>query len=456
MESGYKLIAPDVNLLIRRYSHSIQDPEQPSASMMEALDPLFKAMAELAPSSKNDEAKGVWVTVPRGKITDWSTYKEARAYEGVKNKKEYEELWLEFYPFEMEWYFVTIAENKPESHQKFRGLSVTGRSEHALIVNADLNDGVREETWYNEESAISLCRLLLPAVERSMGMLRDGIYNEFVAENLPYPHRTGVIKRSVVYAAELEYRDRVFEGLTTEQIQQYRNLITSGANDERKIGRLEKMTANDFFRACELGYKAIGKNTEGLTPAQLYLQYSDGRDEGLTGKGHGLNEGPGIDYDDPAAWEEWYFGSHSGGHPWEVVPGGNSTHMNLFVCHDRHTLEWKVRIGEMTQEAADQHPVGFYYQITGKHRPMESVNFYLALHDAGLPVMISDAEEILARFDASDYIGIVPHDTFPNYCEGMFPDEYGRVIDYMHVFDEDLEKYKDEIIWLPEDQAELK
>ena len=130
--------------------------------------------------------------------------------------------------------------------------------------------------------------------------------------------------------------------------------------------------------------------------------------------------------------------------------------MDLFVRHDKHTLEWKVRLGNMTQEEADHHPVGFYYQITGKHRPMESVNFYLALHDAGLPVLISDAEEILARFDASDYIGIVPHAVIPKYCENMFPKEYGRVIDFMHVYEEDLEKYKDDIIWLPEEPAELR
>ena len=109
----------------------------------------------------------------------------------------------------------------------------------------------------------------------------------------------------------------------------------------------------------------------------------------------------------------------------------------------------------MTQEEADQHPVGFYYQITGKHRPMESVSFYMALHDAGLPVLISDAEEILARFDASDYIGIVPHAVTPKYCESMFPEQYGKVIDFMHVYQEDLEKYKKDIIWLPEDPAEL-
>ena len=77
---------------------------------------------------------------------------------------------------------------------------------------------------------------------------------------------------------------------------------------------------------------------------------------------------------------------------------------------------------------------------------MESVSFYLALHDAGLPVLISDAEEILARFDASDYIGIVPHAVTPKYCESMFPEQYGKVIDFMHVYQEDLEKYKNDIM----------
>ena len=38
----------------------------------------------------------------------------------------------------------------------------------------------------------------------------------------------------------------------------------------------------------------------------------------------------------------------------------------------------------------------------------------------------------------------------------MFPKEYGRVIDFIQVYKEDLEKYKDDIIWLPEDSAELK
>ena len=65
MQKEYKLTAPDVNRLIGCFSHEIQNPEQPSVALAETLDPLFKAMENLAPSRENDEAKGIWVTVPK-------------------------------------------------------------------------------------------------------------------------------------------------------------------------------------------------------------------------------------------------------------------------------------------------------------------------------------------------------------------------------------------------------
>lgn len=83
----YKLIAPDVGRLVHCYSHAIQNPEQPSVALMEVLDPLFKAMEDLAPFKKNGEAKGIWVMVPRGKISDWRTYEEAQEYEEVESKR---------------------------------------------------------------------------------------------------------------------------------------------------------------------------------------------------------------------------------------------------------------------------------------------------------------------------------------------------------------------------------
>ena len=43
----------------------------------------------------------------------------------------------------------------------------------------------------------------------------------------------------------------------------------------------------------------------------------------------------------------------------------------------------------------------------------------------------------------------------PKYCEGMFPSEYGRVVDFMHVYEEEIKKFGDQIICLPMEQVEI-
>jgi len=42
-----------------------------------------------------------------------------------------------------------------------------------------------------------------------------------------------------------------------------------------------------------------------------------------------------------------------------------------------------------------------------------------------------------------------------NDTQGMFPAKYGHVIDFMHIYDEDLETIGDSIEWLPEPEAKL-
>ena len=109
----------------------------------------------------------------------------------------------------------------------------------------------------------------------------------------------------------------------------------------------------------------------------------------------------------------------------------------------------------MTEEEAAAHPCGYYFAVAGKHRAEEAVKFYMAISDAGLPVVLRDADEIFSRFKASDYIGIVPHDVTPRYCESMFSEKYGRVIDFIHVYQEELDTFGDAIEWLPEEEARI-
>ena len=451
----YKLVAPDIDHLVRCFEHGNRNPEVPTRSILPVLDELFAAFAPLAPLKKNKDAKAIWVTVPKGTIDDFGDYDEYVDEGEVENREEFEQLWLESYPDAKKWYEIVIVEDKnPDGSLRYRGVAVGNQT----IISAMMDEEPVEQDWRLGDIPDQLLNLMIEPVRESIEKLKDGTYNDWVAASLPYQFRTGVIKRSTLWKYEDDEKEQNLDGLDEQTITAFRSLMSSGVNDEGRIGRIKSFTANDFFKACEIGYRAVGKNVSGYSLHDLYMHYADGRDEGLTGEGHGLNAGDGIDFESPTAWDEWYFNrTQHGGHPWEVIPGGNSTHMELFVRHDKDSLGWRHKLGQVsdTEYEARMKDAGYYFQINGKHRPFESVTFYTALSAAGLPVVLDDAEEILARFDGSDYVGIVPHHVIPKYCEGMFPEKYGRVIDFMHVYDEDMVKYGDDIEWLPEDEAEL-
>ena len=227
-------------------------------------------------------------------------------------------------------------------------------------------------------------------------------------------------------------------------------------NDVMRIGRLSSMTANDFYNACSIGYKACGYEDDGLSPIDQYYRHADGRDEGLSSRGQGVSSGPGIDPDSSDAWDEWFFDRERfGGHPWEVCRGGSFTHLSLFVMHDRDELEWKIQSTEISAEESEKHPNGYYFIVAGTHRIFEAVNFYTALRKAGLPVLLSSGNEILARLDGTDYVGIVSHNSTWRDFEEIIPESYEPVIDFMHVYNEEMEKFGNQIEWIPEEPARL-
>ena len=454
----YKLVAPDIDCLLRCFERGWGNTEPPTAQLMEAVKPLVDAVADLKPCEENKEAKQIWITVPRGTIEDYGDFEEMKSYGEVKTRKQFEKRWKEEYPDEVKWYKVIVAMTDDERFA-YRAVSVDGNS----IVSASLRDGLAEqEELYSEQYVLILLPLLTEAVKNSMDMLRAGTYNDFVDKNLPYEHRTGVISRKDLWKVYPENKENIFENLSDEVYQKFQEFMAD--NDKYKIGRMKSFTANDFFKACELGYRACEKagfkyHCEDMTPVELYLHFADGRDEGLTGKGHGLHEGPGIDIDDPKAWDDWYFDrNHGGGHPWEVCRGGNSTHVDLFVRHDENGLEWDHERGDISDEIYEKYKAdtGYYLSVGGLAwtRSVEAVNFFVAIRDAGMPVVLSSGDAILRRFKGEDNVGIVPWRLPTRYCEELFPDEFGVMLDFIHVF-EDYEKMKGMITWLPEDPAEL-
>ena len=450
----YKLVAPDIDRLLHNFDRGHMNPSVPTAELTAAMNTLFVALSDLAPLKSNEEAKSIWLQIPRGSINDYDSFEDLVEYGVVDTREEYEACWLEDYPSEVKWYSLVIVESfNKEGSLSFRAVALDNKT----IISADMNRKSEPSESFTEEAAITLCSLITDAIAESMEKLRMGMYNDDVNEHLPYWFRKGVIKRNVLWEKDPGLKARALDGLAPETEAKFKQLLDSGINEPEKIGRIKEFTANDFFRACICGYKALNYDCGTLSPSEIYIRYADGRDEGLTGIGQSLNEGPGIDFDDHAAWNEWYFNSRRGGHPWEVIRGGNSTHVDLFVCHDQDKLRWELQNRQISDAEYKKRmeKSGYYFRISGKHRPLEAVTFYIALSTAGFPVVIEDAEEFLARYEGSDYIGIVPHYVIPKYCEDMFPDKYGHVIDFMHIFKEDLEIIGNAVEWLPEPEAKL-
>ena len=451
----WKNVAPDIDRLLRVFGRGYKNPAAQTIGTLEALDRLFETLEDLKPLAGNDEVKAIWLKVPRGGLEDFDDYDELLAEEEVSSREEYVALWKSEYPDEYSWYELVVVENR-----YCRAVSV-GKT---MVLCADVEQEPADFDGL-EEYAIALLNLLAQAARESMQALRSGLYNAAVAEQLPYYLRTGVVARDVVWAAHPEERDAIFDGMDDKTYAAFCGYAAANAEDEGAAERLPSMTGNDFLGACALGYEACGydmrgKDGERLSLDELYLRYADGRDEGLTSKGTGLCSGPGIDLASPEAWDAWYFDrQRGGGHPWEVCRGGNSTHVDLFVRHDRWMVEYRHRLGEISDEEFETalQSAGYYYEVAGKawSRSVEAVHFYVALKCAGLPVVLRDARAILARFKAEDLVGVVPRDTYTVYCEGLFPKSYGTILDFMHVYDEDMAAFGDKIEWLPEEEAEL-
>ena len=161
------------------------------------------------------------------------------------------------------------------------------------------------------------------------------------------------------------------------------------------------MPSHDFMGKIR-SFCAINHYSGGdRTPREQYYLHADGRDGGL-GE---------VDPDSPSAFLSWFTDQYDG-HPWEVVRGGNSTHVSLYPQYERDI---------------------FTFLLVGSSvsRTVETAKFYLALRKAGLPVYIRDGTILADWLIGNEKIGIVPQGILPVYCEDLFHGE--RIISFMNL-----------------------
>ena len=373
------------------------------------LDELFALIRRIAPASENG-SRELWIRAERGSPEDFGNYQEMLEEDLVSNYDDFLAWWKSECPRETEWYNLTVLED--ESIQ-YRSVFLN----HRFVIEQDL----RKERGYPNDIS-DFTEWLVASVKEVISKLEDGTYNATIQAELPDTQKIGTLQRKYLWEIWPESKTEFFADITQREIEDF---LRWGTDDlDRSVPRLKEITANDFYRWCALGYHANHYPGQEMPLRQQYLRHADGRDDGL-GE---------IDPDSPEAFEDWYHNRITIGHPWEVCRGGNSTHISLYVQEDED---------------------GYSLRLAGSswNRTVETIKFFLALHRAGLPVSIFEAEKLKERMMGSEKIGIVPIGVFPRYCHSWFPDE--NIIDFMNLPTENQEDFSKAIQWKPTQPVKL-
>lgn len=380
------------------------------------IDELFELVMKIRPvSSSKEGVRSLWFTAERGTFEELGDPEEIAYTHGFDSVEEAKEDWTWQYPDEVEWYQFQAVELPKENYR-----AVMLSHEH-VIVQSDSREKYCEPYDISE-----FVQWLIESTKKCIDMLKAGTYNEFVRKNLPPQHKVGTISRKDFWDVWPEHRESFFKDISREDVEEFCRLAYAQVDDPADYHeRLKTMTANDFYRFCAMAYAANNYKGTDKTPKEQYYMHADGRD----------NELKGIDGDSPEAFHEWLHDrTHWGGHPWEIMRGGNSTHVSLYVYEDED--------GYMLNASGD-----------AETRTIETVKMYLALCRAGLPVYLNEARELADRMLEKEEIGIVPEGIIPAYCENWFPNQ--NIIDFMNLPYEDREEFLPHCKWFDEEEVKL-
>jgi len=194
-------------------------------------------------------------------------------------------------------------------------------------------------------------------------------WNLNLENHLSYNKRFGRIKREDFWNIRGNESERLDNKIGGEGIKKLSAYIRKSLSTDF-TAIIPSMTADDFFRYCEIAYEAndyFKGDRKGLSAREKYSSMADRRDDGLSE----------INGDSPKAFRDWLNGpSRMGGHPWEICRGGNSTHISLYVSQEGD--HWKLTLAG-----------------SSRVRVEETVRIALAFIDQKIPFHLRDGEEIL-------------------------------------------------------------
>lgn len=181
-----RLTLPDIWALLRGKTHSeyrLRDKAE------EFIWEIHRKLSIFEPCGDDDQ-RSLWIEVPRGNITDWMTFSDAKKFDIASTLEEYEREWKELYPSESEWFRITTCVY--EGNVFF--YITDGAHEFASYRGDNHGSGIYPDAFE------SLERLLKEICSLTKRIQHDtDAYNAYVEANLPKQIRIGRISRKDLY-----------------------------------------------------------------------------------------------------------------------------------------------------------------------------------------------------------------------------------------------------------------
>lgn len=372
-----ELYAPELDRYLRVLEVRNLNSQSCSKKTKVKINELYEVMDLIEPQPYGDNLKILYFTVPRGDITHYGNYEELKKDGEVKSYKEFEKFFQEDYPDSLYWYKLVVTSN-----ENYRVVSVNRN----LIVYTNLDDELPYDIPYLND----LLDFIIVKAKKSIKLMKDGIYNDYVKNNLSFKNRFGVIKRSDYWNIYPEVEKELYEKINENEISDFVKYARSKTED-----RIKEMNASMYFEWVKIALEAIGYEVSNMAAKEVYLKYADGRDNGLSS----LSD---LDYEAFANWyldNQWHFD-----HTFEIVPGYSFSRINLMVLKDE---------------------LGYFLAMSDVilcH--VEIAKIYLALHSKSIPIIIYNVDALKKALLGEDYLGMVPEDVFLANCENYFVGPY--------------------------------
>lgn len=245
------------------------------------LDAIFRLARNVEPCDRyrNGADREFWIWTDRGSYAEYVyTFKDHFTYYVWEQsddcvsgkiaawKFDYEEArrkWPIYFPDKTVWFKLYLAEHNENRAVLLNRVCLIDTKKD-ILANVDLKEVL---TW------------ILNAVGRCVEMIRNNQYNSFIADQLPYRHRSGVVPMGTYWKYVPEDKERLFGKADPLELEEF--LAWDPGEDPGWTG----MTVDDYLNICDclydllnlkVDYPVCRKNSsrEPLTPLDYYQAYS--------------------------------------------------------------------------------------------------------------------------------------------------------------------------------------